>query len=211
MAGKPLKTSATDSPVGGVTKRPLSTDCYFSSLRGKSIAVVGSADYTVNPPADSQGAEIDAHDVVIRFNSYTLNTEECRKYLGTRTDVWVINYNNAVRLLRGKVPRPNSEYMLRRYKKFCADPNKEVVTVGKPLKNLPISSPLEDYRGIISARPSSGLLCLYMFHLLLVPVDVYNFDFLQTTHYYDDLPHNARHDGEQERAFVEESHWITIR
>lgn len=50
---------------------------------GRSVAVVGNGD---SPLGAGRGAEIDAHDVVIRFNNFPAGFEAD---LGTRTDVWV--------------------------------------------------------------------------------------------------------------------------
>lgn len=55
-------------------------------LQGKNVAVVGSGPSEVGK---SKGKEIDAHDVVIRFNDYKINGYE--QDYGSKTTVWVRN------------------------------------------------------------------------------------------------------------------------
>lgn len=58
---------------------------YFEKLlRNKTIAIVGNGPQEIGL---SKGAEIDAHDVVVRLNNYRVNGYE-RDY-GSKTDIWV--------------------------------------------------------------------------------------------------------------------------
>lgn len=56
-------------------------------LEGKSIAVVGNGG---NELGKNRGAEIDSHDIVLRFNNYPESYEDDYGY---KTDVWVRNGN----------------------------------------------------------------------------------------------------------------------
>jgi hypothetical protein len=60
---------------------------FLAYLSGKSIAVVGNSPCEVGK---GKGAEIDAHDVVIRFNNYLLEEEMLRDY-GSKESVWCIS------------------------------------------------------------------------------------------------------------------------
>jgi hypothetical protein len=53
-------------------------------LEGKSVAVVGNGPSEIGK---GKGAEIDSHDVVIRFNNY--RTTGYEKDYGSRTDIWI--------------------------------------------------------------------------------------------------------------------------
>ena len=58
-------------------------DIFKKILLGKSIAVVGNAPSEIGK---SKGAEIDSHDIVIRFNNY--KTKGFEKDYGSKTDIW---------------------------------------------------------------------------------------------------------------------------
>jgi len=66
---------------------------------GKSVALVGNGPQEIGK---NSGAEIDAHDVVIRINNYDIVGRESD--YGRRTDVWV---KNATPEMRHVLPDPN--------------------------------------------------------------------------------------------------------
>ena len=68
---------------------------------GKSIAIVGNSP---NQIGRKQGAEIDAHDVIIRFNNYNTEPDYAVDY-GVKTTIWM-RANNYSDIWR----RPLSEY-----------------------------------------------------------------------------------------------------
>lgn len=62
-----------------------------SIVSGKSIALVGPANYLLNL---EQGKKINNHDIIIRFNSSIIPNLQLNKFIGDRTDVWVYNFKN---------------------------------------------------------------------------------------------------------------------
>jgi len=62
-----------------------STESIFEKLvQGKSVAIVGNGPSEINR---GRGAEIDSHDIVIRFNNYA--TAGFERDYGSKTDIWV--------------------------------------------------------------------------------------------------------------------------
>jgi len=59
---------------------------FDSYIKGKSIAVVGNGASEIQK---NKGSEIDSHDIVIRFNNYSLDEEYNADY-GTKESVWGI-------------------------------------------------------------------------------------------------------------------------
>lgn len=57
---------------------------YFEYLEGKSVIIVGPADYLVG---QGRGAEIDKYDVIVRLNLGCPVPEELKADIGSRTDV----------------------------------------------------------------------------------------------------------------------------
>ena len=62
------------------------THLFDKMLKGKTVAIVGNGP---QQQGKKTGAEIDAHDIVIRFNYYA-DKEEYYEDLGKKTDVWVV-------------------------------------------------------------------------------------------------------------------------
>ncbi len=166
---------------------------FVNYVRGKRIAVVGNGGGELGL---GKGAEIDSHDIVIRFNNYPLKGFE--QDYGTKTDVWVRVGNNEVNL------RDIAPY---RFVIFEPDlsrsiPPKEVVTILRryvayyPQKILYLDTDfktsMREDTGILN--PSSGCMMVYWLHRILgslEQVDLYGFAALSETkdysHYYDDL------------------------
>ncbi len=77
--------------VWKILKNNTAKEEFLEYIKGKSIAVVGNAGTEIGT---GNGEEIDAHDIVIRFNNYPMEGYE-RDY-GTKTDVWIRVGNNEV-------------------------------------------------------------------------------------------------------------------
>ncbi|NPD75518.1 glycosyltransferase family 29 protein, partial [Oceanispirochaeta sp. M1] len=67
----------------------LSEKSFLKYIQGKSIAVVGNSPCHIGL---GKGEEIDTHDIVIRFNNYTLSPQTENDY-GSKVDVWGITPN----------------------------------------------------------------------------------------------------------------------
>lgn len=59
---------------------------FEQSIAGKSIAIVGNSPCEVGK---GKGKDIDSHDIVIRFNNYTLDSKLAIDY-GSKENIWVI-------------------------------------------------------------------------------------------------------------------------
>ncbi len=58
-------------------------EVFYESLKDKTIALVGNAPSEVGK---AKGAEIDSHDIVVRFNNYEIKGYE--NDYGSKTDIW---------------------------------------------------------------------------------------------------------------------------
>lgn len=163
-------------------------------LRGKSIAVVGNSGCELGL---GKGAEIDAHDVVIRFGNYPL---EYTKDYGCKTNIWVRAFGaNASDVEKRDMNEydfvlwnhdfkhyfiqfDSFDYM---YESFLKYPQKHVFIGAAIRRKL--------YNKTFMHLPTSGALTIYyLLEILgsLKTVDAYGFAFLNndandTIHYYD--------------------------
>lgn len=175
-----------------------------------TVAVVGNGPGNLGT---GRGAEIDAHDVVIRFNNHPEGYEQD---YGSRTDVWVRGAHRDVRdrhdlqryalvlwemdLFRNVLEDPSHLDIL--YRDALFSPEK-LAWIGTETKRT-----LREASGLI--LPTSGAQVLWALHQArgsLDGVDVYGFSGLDGSadhgHYYDKLGDMAaRHDVDSEAAFV---------
>lgn len=73
--------------IFNIFEKSRKNNLFMNYIRGKSIAIVGNGPQELNR---KKGKEIDAHDVVIRFNYYKQQGFE--EDYGTKTDIWVKNH-----------------------------------------------------------------------------------------------------------------------
>lgn len=182
-------------------------DGWKSIYAGKSVALVGNAQSIF----DRQwGAEIEACDVVARFNFGFVQSEA---HQGRRTDVLLLGaklaYASAQRRFgcsriiwtsadRGRL---RLDYLLHQQR----------------LAFVPFQD-LARLTGIVGARPSSGLIAVDLFlnRLETREVRLYGFDWKQTKTFYEDRIQRNVHDWEAEADLIrrwsgEMSNGIVIR
>ncbi|WP_203136365.1 glycosyltransferase family 29 protein [Microbacterium sp. JZ31] len=188
----------------------LATDPLARLVAGKSVAVVGNGPGNVGT---GRGVEIDAHDVVIRFNNFP---DTFAADYGSRTDVWVRGAHGDVRdrydlerfdlvlwemdFLHNVVERPEHRDIL--YRDTLFSPAK-VSFIGAETKRS-----LREASGLM--LPTSGAQVIWALRQArgnLDGVDVYGFSSLDGSeeygHYFDSLGDmEKRHDVAGERAFL---------
>ena len=135
----------------------------FETFRGKSVAVVGNAVFKTE-----LGAEIDEHEIVIRFNNYVI--DEYEEYVGKKITWWcahpyIWNYKH----------HHDPSICHRHYKE-----HKVKGTVIRPRYNF-----WQEYYDKYEKVLSSGMTICYIFDRLEIEVDAYGFDHFKTGHYYD--------------------------
>ncbi|WP_228067303.1 glycosyltransferase family 29 protein [Microbacterium paludicola] len=180
-------------------------------VAGKTIAVVGNGPGNVGT---ARGAEIDAHDIVVRFNNYP---DDHQDDYGARTDIWVRGAHRDVRdrhdihryemvlwemdLRRNLLEHPSHLEILARDALFSPG------TVG--WIDTETKRTLRDASGL--ALPTSGAQVLWMLYRArgesLEGVDVYGFSSIDRHpdhgHYFDALGDvGTRHDVDGEGAFL---------
>lgn len=168
-------------------------------VSNKKIAVVGNSGCQLQK---GTGAEIDSHDIVIRFSNYPLNPEYIVDY-GSKTDIWVRNsskslvhkedisgYAFVVWKDNFKHFEVRADYLDIMYNYIKNYPNKLFIINESYYKSLVDISSIDS--------PSAGCIVLWYLHQILGGfnnVDVYGFAFLakdynDAGHYYDNM--NAR-------------------
>ena len=178
-------------------------------VEGRSIAVVGNGPGNLGT---GLGAEIDAHDIVIRFNNHPAGYEAD---YGSRTDIWVRGAHRDVAdrtaldagrlvvwemdVFRGVLEVPAHADILYRDALLSPDRLTHIDTGGK--------RQLRERSGLL--LPTSGAQVLFLLHEVLGSlenVDVYGFSTItggDRGHYFDERGDmGERHDAEQEGAFL---------
>ncbi|WP_284294780.1 glycosyltransferase family 29 protein [Luteimicrobium album] len=188
----------------------LEADVFGRLVAGRTVAVVGNGPGCLGA---GLGPEIDAHDLVVRFNNYPSGYEAD---YGARTDVWVRGAHRDVRdrpeiedlqlvvwemdFFRNLLELPEHGDVLHRDTQFSPE---KVTHVGTASKQA-----LRDASGLL--LPTSGAQLLWLLREArgdLRGVDVYGFSTIDGSeelgHYFDalgDMGH--RHDAGGEGAFL---------
>lgn len=182
---------------------------YEAYVKDKRIAVVGNGGGCIGK---ERGAEIDAHDIVIRFNNYPLKGYESD--YGSRTNVWIRAGNNeiAYRDIRDYdfvIYEPDLEHV------FLHEKQVEILgeyIISNPDKifywNAEMKKIFREETGI--TNPSSGIFAIWQLYKIrksLRGIDFYGFSFQEKTpdytHYYDNLcKMGYYHDGKKEKEFI---------
>ncbi|MCB7137653.1 glycosyltransferase family 29 protein [Cellulosimicrobium marinum] len=208
--GVPSRAVARAAEVADVLDANLDRDLFGQVVAGRTVAVVGNGP---GPLGAGRGEEIDAHDVVVRFNNHPAGYEAD---YGSRTDVWVRGAHRDVRdraeiedlslvlwemdLFRNVLEVPSHGDALYRDAQLFPEKLAHVDTATKLA--------LRRESGLL--LPTSGAQLLWMLHRAhgsLRDVDVYGFSTLdgneETGHYFDALGDmGARHDVAAEGAFL---------
>ncbi len=200
---------ARASQVADVLQRNSERRVFADLVAGRTVAVVGNGPGGIG---SGRGAEIDAHDVVIRFNNHPSGYETD---YGRRTDVWVRGAHRDVRdrvavdtgalvvwemdFFRNLLEVPEHADILYRDTLFSPDRVTHIDTGTKER--------LHRRSGLL--LPTSGAQILWMLaesRGSLAGVDVYGFSSVDggdQGHYFDTLGDMAsRHDADAEGAFL---------
>ena len=208
--GVPDADVARAAHAADVLAANLADDLFGQLVAGRSIAVVGNGPGCLGA---GRGEEIDAHDLVVRFNNHPTGFEAD---YGSRTDVWVRGAHKDVRdrpeiedlrlvvwemdFFRNLLEVPEHGDILQRDTQFSPE---KVTHVGTASKQS-----LRDASGLL--LPTSGAQLLWMLHEArgsLDGVDVYGFSTVdggdELGHYFDGLGDMGnRHDADGEGAFL---------
>lgn len=146
-------------------------------LEGRSVAIVGNSSQVLKK---AQGKEIDAHDVVIRFNKGFPNEK-----VGYKTDILFL----ACTLTPEEIKKYNAKYTVRRSKLCKNECNFKVSKIDRArLKQN-------------GAQPSTGYLAVdFALGCNCKSIDLYGFDFFQNPTYYNPVGYQTRHNGNGEQA-----------
>lgn len=160
-------------------------------LEGKRIAVVGNSATILEK---AQGKEIDAHDIVIRFNKGFPNEK-----VGYKTDILFL----ACTLTAEELKQYNAKYTVRRSKLCQNTCDFNVLKVDR----------LRLKQG--GAQPSTGFLAVdFALGCNCKSIDLYGFDFFKNPTYYNPEGYKTKHNGnrEQERMLeLEKAGLVCIR
>lgn len=164
----------------------------LAALKGKTVALVGNARALANA---TQGAEIDAHDVVVRVNLAPMPDAASH---GTRTD-WLGLAVRLPRADRARIQPGRVLWMSHKRKRL------DYASAHSPGFYL---HPLEDYQALkdsLGAQPTTGaMLIALLLQSDLARLDLYGFDFfasksLTGSRSAEQVPH----DFSAEAAWVE--------
>ena len=152
---------------------------YF--IKGKTVAIVGNAKSIFDT---SHGADIDAHDVVIRFNRGFIREPKAQ---GTKTDILVM----ACELSPEELAQFGAKYVINRTKKTkCGD-----YTFGDIERRR--------YRKKYDAYPSTGFMAIdFCRKAGASKIDLYGFDFGATQTFYNPADYKTKHDYATEERLV---------
>lgn len=169
----------------GKDKKDIFTERYkeikplINWLKGKTVAIVGNAKSIFD---NSYGAEIDAHDAVLRFNAGYIYKEEAQ---GTKTNVLFCAC--PVDIDRFNSPR----FVINRSKR---------TDVGRATISDAERKRLKD---ILGHQPSTGFMaidiCIYSEP---ASIDLYGFDFESTPTFYNPAGYHTMHDYSAEKDIV---------
>lgn len=185
-------------------------------ILGKSVAVVGNGPSEIGK---GKGKEIDAHEIVIRFNNYHLSGYE--EDYGTKTDIWICCSSDDI-----QSRSPLSDFQLVVYEPdymhhILTEHMFDLLFQGVKNSKTPITyfglDIHKEVREATGVFPSTGLLTVYTVKKLNKTFtfnDCYGFSFLENTenthfnHYFfdreeqEDLLRTRHHDVQRENEFL---------
>ena len=159
-------------------------------IKGKTVAIVGNASSILTK---NQGQEIDAHDVVIRFNRGLPNEK-----VGFRTSILFL----ACTLTQREIEAYGMPYMVKRGN-GCKNPchfrvfPKDKAFLTQSATNAVIS------RGHKVCQASTGFIAIdFALSSECKSIDLYGFDFFKTPTYYNPANYATLHNGDEEGAKI---------
>ena len=161
----------------------------LAGLRGKTVALVGNARALSD---GHQGAEIDAHDIVIRINLAPMPSPESH---GTRTD-WLGLATRLPKAERKRIQPARILWMSHKRKRLD---HRSAHSLGFYLHPIPDYEALKSQLG---AQPTTGaLLIALLLKSALIRLDLYGFDFfasksLSGSRSADQVPHDFGSEAE---------------
>ena len=185
-------------------------DRLFEKLvAGKSVAVVGNGPQQINK---GTGKEIDAHDIVIRFNNFSIEGYE--KDYGKRTDIWVRNCN--VYESKNRHNPGQFKMIVWKFEKLRWDRNRALwfMAAAQALAGKIVYGTID--QNVFSLKSGSPTLGAIVIKFLVSDtkaksVNAYGFSFLDKegeekfgVHYYDDYFDIASHNYEVESKLLRE-------
>lgn len=153
-------------------------------LLGKRIAIVGNAKSLFDK---NYGAEIDDHDVVIRFNKGFITKPESQ---GTKTDILIL----AIEMPEADIDRFNAKYVFNR----C--------TLRRNKTRACWHFSLDDRKRLqkaLGAKPSTGMLAIDLCMQYSPNVDLYGFDWGASPTFYNPEGYKTPHNYELEEGIVD--------
>jgi len=145
--------------------------------KGKTIAIIGNSRSALELPF---GEDIDKHDIVVRMNR-GVPTEERKKFIGTKTDLWSCSLNNHFQK-KYKNKFPDRKYTILPSAK--RDPYHEDRWIPELFDETYWFGP-KYYKHVTNQlrydRPSTGCLTCYYFltRIDYKSINVYGMDFFQ--------------------------------
>lgn len=161
-------------------------------LKNKTMCIVGNSPCELNK---SNGKFIDSHDVVIRFNDYSLNFQ---KDYGKKVNIWVRATNDdVISTLQEKNLKAHDKIVIRASNKNNQKSIDFYNKCGYDYLILPIEYEVELSKKI-KAIPSTGLLFLFYLKenkINMVESNIFGFSFFEkkelsvykTNHYYNSI------------------------
>ena len=148
-------------------------------LEGKRVAIVGNSSQVLKK---AQGKEIDAHDIVIRFNKGFPKPE-----VGYKTDLLFL----ACTLTPEELKQYNARYTVRR-SKLCQNTCDFNLIASDRMRLKQCAS-----------QPSTGYLAVdFALGCNCQSIDLYGFDFFQNPTYYNPEGYKTKHNGNKEQERI---------
>lgn len=151
-------------------------------VKNKTVAIVGNAKSIFS---HQYGAEIDAHEVVIRFNRGFIVDPKAQ---GIRTDILFL----ACELTPEELQRFKAKVTVNRSEKTkCGD-----YTLDDTMRRR--------YRKKYDAYPSTGMMAIeYCRRAKAKKIDLYGFDFGETQTFYNPQDYITKHDYAKEKQLID--------
>jgi hypothetical protein len=168
---------------------------YTAHLRGKTIAVVGNAQSLF---AQAHGADIDAHDIVLRFNMGFV-TDPARQ--GQRTDILALACELPLAEIRRRYGHPQIVWVTPLRELMAPD----LAADRADMLVVPLAQWEDLHQAMNGARPSAGAITIDWLRTRaeLKTLSLFGFDWKATKTFYHDQSRAGWHDWGQESRMVQ--------